>query len=71
MKDLTKNLWTRNRLAVFLVVVIMGLGLGYWLRDGNPDRTQAEGLERPAAEEAAANEQMTFVCPMMCVPPDR
>jgi Cu(I)/Ag(I) efflux system membrane fusion protein len=69
MKDLTKNLWTRNRLAVFLVVVIMGLGLGYWLREGKPDRTQAEGLERPAAEEAAANEQMTFVCPMMCVPP--
>jgi Cu(I)/Ag(I) efflux system membrane fusion protein len=72
METLTDKLKNKKNLTWLIVILLVGLVLGYWLRGEVPIDSQSNAIaetasaERDGDELAGAN---IYVCPMMCVPP--
>jgi Cu(I)/Ag(I) efflux system membrane fusion protein len=49
--------------------MILGFGLGYWLRGGETTGQNTARSQVPTEHPGGAEERMVYVCPMMCVPP--
>ena len=84
MEKIKNYLKSKKYLAMGLVAVIVGVGIGYGLRSDDSGETQPAGQEHAMAaiaeqaehapatvSQAAAEGDMLYICPMNCVAPTK
>ena len=72
MKTLKENLKSKKHLLRVIVILFIGMAIGYWFRGNEPGAIPAATLHASAnvQEKSSESGQNTlYACPMMCVPP--
>ena len=59
----------KKRLGFILMVLFLGLLLGFWLRGGGSEKRPLADSALSSVEESRAEGPIVYVCPMNCVPP--